>query len=472
MISLKKRLILTYALFISIALFILTAGINIFAGKIFENFVQNTSRRRNNEIVEALGELYNPLQNNFDMAALEAIGMLFVHEGYIIDVESIDNTSIWNARDMNMEHCVTVLNEISHRMETRYGVSGELQSNSYPVIYRGMTVGQVNIATVGPFFYTEADGQFLESLNRLLFIAFFLFIVLSVIVSVILGTSIAVPINRASGAARHIADYYANKYNRVSLAINIKENYRTSELKELSKSINELSLELADSERRQKQLTSDIAHELRTPLTCLQGAIEAMLDDILPATPERLESCHEEVLRLSKLVEDMRVLTGLEWENITLNKTSFDIGELLRLISGQFTPAANEKNISIILKIESAAVFADYDRIKQVVINLVSNAVKYTDAGHIIISAEYIFNEAEHKKNIEIKIEDTGVGISQEDMPHIFERFYRADKSRSRDSGGHGIGLAIAAAIIGAHGWKLGAESKTGAGSVFKIIIL
>jgi signal transduction histidine kinase len=470
MIGLQKRLILTYSLFISVSLFILTAGINIFSEKIFENFVRDTIKAKNNEIVTAVSELYNPLENNFDITLLEVIGMLFVHDGYIIDVEGSGDIPVWNARAMDMRHCVNILNEINTRMKKQYGVNSELQNTSYPIKYHDTTVGQVNIATVGPFFYTEAQGQFLSSLNRLLVVTAFIFIVLSVIVSVIFGISIATPINRASEAARNIAVFYASAGNRGELKINIKENYKTRELKELSKSINALARELADGERRQKQLTSDIAHELRTPLACLRGNIEAMIDGVLEATPERLASCHEEIIRLTKLIEDMRILTGLEWESIALNKTDFDIQELLERVAGQFAPAANDKGIEIRLKTESAKVYADYDRIKQVIINLVSNAVKYTDSGHIIISAEHIFDTEKNEKKLVIKIEDTGIGIAKEDLPHIFERFYRTDKSRNRKTGGFGIGLTIAAAIAAAHRWKISAESENGAGSVFTVI--
>ncbi|MDR3301372.1 MAG: HAMP domain-containing histidine kinase [Spirochaetaceae bacterium] len=462
MISLRKRLILTYALFISAALFILTAGLNIFAQKIFESFVKDTIKTHNREIVDAISELYNPIQQTFDRVALESIGMLFMHDGYIVDVESADTVSLWDARTMDMQHCVEVVQDISRRMKTQHGIDSELQNTSYPLTYHGITIGQVNIATVGPFFYTESEGKFLASLNRLLIIAACVFIILTVCVSILLGASIARPINAASKAARQIASFYASGSTQRTLKTTIREDYKTLELTELSKSINELSAELADSERRQKQLTSDIAHELRTPLASLQGTIEAMIDGVWAPDRVRLTNCYEEITRLSKLVEDMRVLTGLEWESITLHKTDFDIAALLERVADYCRPAANEKGIAIHLKTVSAKVYADYDRAKQVFINLVSNAVQYTDTGHITITVEF-------SCNIIIKIEDTGIGIAKDDLPHIFERFYRTDKSRARSTGGYGIGLSIAAAIATAHGWTISAESEMGRGTCFTI---
>jgi signal transduction histidine kinase len=198
-----------------------------------------------------------------------------------------------------------------------------------------------------------------------------------------------------------------------------------------------------------------------------------MIDGVWEAEPQRLKSCLEEVKRLSKLIEDMRVLTGLEWEKITLHKTNFDMRELLECAGEQFIPAAKEKGIDLRLETRmpdttiaaKTIVNADYDRIKQVIINLISNAVKYTDTGHITISI------SDGGEGAAVKIEDTGVGIAKEDLPHIFDRFYRADKSRNSLTGGSGIGLTIASSIATAHGWALSAESEVGRGTVFTLLI-
>jgi signal transduction histidine kinase len=208
-----------------------------------------------------------------------------------------------------------------------------------------------------------------------------------------------------------------------------------------------------------------------------------MIDGVWEPDRERLESCHEEVLRLTRLVEDLNTLKGLEWETVTLNRTGFDLAALLRLVIEQFRPVAREKGIAITLKLpapESCAgepsfcVNADYDRLKQVFINLLSNAVKYTDFGGITVSIERTdrIERKESKKGWagwDVVIADTGIGIPDEDLPHIFERFYRSDKSRNRGSGGAGIGLSIAAAIARAHGGTISAESVPGTGAVFRV---
>ena len=409
-----------------------------------------------------------------------------------------------------MEHCVDALEEIAGRMESGYGVQIELVNVSYPVTHNGVAAGYVNIASVGPFFYTNAQSAFLDSLNRLLAAAALVFLLFSVVMSIILAEEISRPIRTAGRAARTIAAFYAQNTTHGALNVRIHEKYTTTELTELAQSINELGRELAEGERRQKQLMNDIAHELRTPLTCLRGTLEAIADGVWEAAPDRLANCLDEVRRLSTMLDDIMLLTRLEWENITLHRTTFDIAGLINETAEQFACAAAEKDITLTAHTVPANVYADYDRIKQVVINLVSNALRYTDSGRITLSVEpagqaptagqaatagqaptagqatttgqAAKSEQAAKSGqdkvaeegappVTIKVADTGCGIAASGLPRIFERFYRADKSRNRNSGGLGVGLSIAAAIVAAHGWEIAAESTPGEGSVFTVIV-
>jgi signal transduction histidine kinase len=467
--KLKSRLIVTYALFTSLALLALAVCVNVFVGKMFEKFVRSAIEARSAEIVRAVSELYNPMSRSFDIPRLEAIGMLFVHEGYVIDVESeMDGVwnKVWDAREMDMRHCVEALREIEARMESRYGLRGELQSRSYPIPQgtadAGM-VGAVNIATYGPFFYSENESDFLSLLNSLLVAFTAVCIVMVAGLSVPLAVSIARPVARAGEAAGQIAGG--------NLAVRLDEADKIYELAGLARSINGLAGALEEAGRRQKQLTADIAHELRTPLTCLRGGIEAMVDGVWEPDPARLQSCAEEVRRLSTLVDDLALLSRIEWETLALNKTRFEIAPFLRLIADGFVPAAAAKNIAVECRApfpKNAVITADYDRLKQVLINLLSNAVKYTDKGTITLSARPLLPGGAF--SWEIAVSDTGIGIGDEDMPRVFDRFYRSDKSRSRETGGYGLGLAIAAAIVKAHGGGISVESDP-YGTVFRVFM-
>ncbi|MDR0388072.1 MAG: HAMP domain-containing protein [Treponema sp.] len=462
MISLQNRLTLTYALFISIALTVLILVMNQFTGIVFAGLIRENIAKKSGEIVRIIGEQYNPMLKKFDTFTVEAMGMYFVHEGYIVYVADEDGNPVWDARSCDMEQCADIINSISERMETQFRLNGSLQKQRFPLEYLGRDVGNVTIETWGPFFYSETETEFLRSINRLLIVAGFVFIVLTIVISVLLSRTIARPILEAKEAARHIAAMYAKGNTAGKHTVRINENHKTRELAELSRSINELAGELDESERRQKQLTSDIAHELRTPLTCLQGNIEAMIDGVRKADGEGLASCHEEVIRLGKLVEDLNILTSLEWNDIILDKTDFDLAALLNAAAGQFVQAAAEKNIAFNLRLAESPINADYNRLKQVFINILSNAVKYTDSGSITVSVK------KGGKNWDVSVSDTGIGIAENEAPHVFERFYRSDKSRSRSTGGAGIGLTIASAIVKAHGGSIGLESSE-TGSTFTV---
>jgi signal transduction histidine kinase len=370
-----------------------------------------------------------------------------------------------------MQQCIDVIGEITERMENEIRLAGAFQHQNYPLVYRGEAVGSISIETYGPFFYNETEFGFLASINRLLFIAGLVLICLSVAVSVFLAAALSRPILKASEAARRIAREHAGGMAEGGPLIRIRDSYKTRELYELSRSVNELARELEEGERRQRRLTADVAHELRTPLTCLQANVEAMIDGVWEPTAERLAGCHEEILRLSALVEDLGVLTSLEWENLELEKSDVDLQKLLTAAAEQFLPAAREKGIAIHLDLESGLIRADYNRLKQVFINLLSNAVKYTDRGNITLTARRRDSVAGQEGRWELTVADTGIGIPPEDLPHVFERFYRSDKSRNRRTGGSGIGLAIAAAIVKAQGGEITAESKSGEGSLFRVVL-
>ena len=465
-ISLQNRLTLTYALFTGLALAALTLTVNIAAGLVFSALAKENIAEKSAEIVRAVEEQYDPMSRSFDALTLQVMGMYFVHEGYLVTVEDRGGNPLWSARSCNMRQCMDVIRGITERMEGGFGVKGAMQTRRYPLEFAGQRVGSVTIETYGPFFYSETETRFLTAINRLLLAAGAVLTLLSAFVSMILARDLATPIRIAEQGARRIAQARGADAGG-GRAVRIPDRCRTRELAGLSRSINELAAELEEGERRQKQFTADIAHELRTPLTCLQGNIEAMIDGVYAPDTEHLESCREEILRLATLIQDLSTLTSLEWDAIVLHQSEFRLEKLLEAVAEQFRPEAREKGITLSLEIPGGGeavppITADYDRLKQVFINLLSNAVKYTDQGGVTITLS----------DGEVSVADTGMGIPTEDLPHIFERFYRSDKSRSRDSGGAGIGLSIAAAIVRAHGGTIsaagGAESGAG-GSVFRV---
>jgi signal transduction histidine kinase len=456
MITLRKQLIVVYSLFICILLGVLTITLHYNTQKIFRALVETNIEKRSGEIVRAVNDLYKPFAQEFDVVTLQALGMYFTHEGYIVTVTDNEGELVWDARSCDMAECNAVINEITERMTNMRHTESVLQKKEFALTFVMQPIGNIIIETFGPYFYSDTEVVFISSVNKLLLASGVAFLVISIFISIVLSLSISMPVLKARDAALKIASG--------DLKTHINESYKTKELFELAHSINELSFQLAESERQKAQLLQDVAHELRTPLTCLQGNLEAILDGVWAATPQRISDCHEEVIRLAKLTEDINTLTNIEWHSIELHKSEFDIASLLGAMIGGFEKAAGEKQISLIAELQSVNVFADYDRLKQVFYNIVANAIKYTDAGSITVTS------ASKKEHVQITIADTGIGISAAELPHIFERFYRTDKSRSRKTGGSGIGLSIALAIVKAHLGEIITESGEG-GSKFTVVL-
>jgi signal transduction histidine kinase len=225
---------------------------------------------------------------------------------------------------------------------------------------------------------------------------------------------------------------------------------------------------LAAAEGQRRQMAADVAHELRTPLSVIQANVEAMQDGVLPTDAEQLASLHQETLLLSRLVADLRLISLAEAGQLKLERTDVDLSDLLRKAVERMHPAA--KAIGITLNTDlppSGPVLADSDRLNQVIGNLMENALRHTPAGGAVTLQLGLAGpdpagapalQAGGKAYL-VTVTDTGVGIPPEDLPHVFDRFYRADKSRTRATGGSGLGLPIVRRLVEAHGGRVWADS-------------
>jgi two-component system OmpR family sensor kinase/two-component system sensor histidine kinase BaeS len=237
------------------------------------------------------------------------------------------------------------------------------------------------------------------------------------------------------------------------------------EIGELAAAFNTMTQELARADELRRNLTADVAHELRTPLSVIRAKLEGVLDGVYPATPEHLEPVLEEIRLLTQLVEDLRLLALAEAGQLTLERQVTNLGDLLQDAQVNFGPQADDRGVTLALDLPSGLpkVMADRRRIAQVIGNLVINALRHTPVGGCVTLSA---SEAQGGM-IEIAVADTGAGIPSEDLPYIFERFWRGEKSRSRTGGGTGLGLTIARQLVQVHGGKIGVESTLGQGSKF-----
>lgn len=240
----------------------------------------------------------------------------------------------------------------------------------------------------------------------------------------------------------------------------------TQELKQIAQTINALLSELNTHEALRQSLMQDLAHELRTPLTSILTIIEAMLDGIYPADEVRLFEIYEEMERLSRLIMDMVKLSEAESSRFSLKIERCDMTRLLKGVYQNFIPNANDKEIQLVFEPPTIPSYAevDNDRVIQMMYNLLSNAINYTEPyGKVVLSLDS--NEDE----VIIRCQDSGIGIEEEQLSLIFSRLYRIDKSRSRQSGGLGVGLSITKALVEAHSGSISVESIVNDGSTFTI---
>jgi len=238
------------------------------------------------------------------------------------------------------------------------------------------------------------------------------------------------------------------------------------ELGELAQAFNKMSAELSRSVNARKQMTADIAHELRTPLSLILGHAEAVHDGVLQPTHENFEIIRDEATRLEHLVNDLRTLSLADAGELSIQLQTVEPQRLINEVSSLYQYQAQRKNITFDLDVASQLpnIEVDPGRMTQVLTNILDNALRHTpEGGHIIFAAQEV------EDMIELSVQDTGPGVSTEDIDRIFERFYRADASRQREDGGSGLGLAIAKSIVQAHGGQLSAESEAGSGLKVKI---
>jgi len=457
--TLRFKLTASYLLVTLIAFALIGVFANIILEKQFEQYVIKNLNQKNADIVATLENRYTAWGDKWDVPGIENIGMSALGDGLIVRVSTPDQTVLWDAMTHNSGMCAELLQQMAENMESRTGgFNGGYTEKSYPVTVSGTTVGNVTIGYYGPYFYTENDINFLNTLNGLLLLAAAIAAVVSFILGTFMAGRLSGPISRVIKTADQISE--GNYRDRV------KESTNTREIVELSATINKLAETLGKQEILRKRLTADVAHELRTPLANLQSHLEAMIDGIWEPSAERLKSCHDEALRLSKIVGDLETLARYDGENIVLHKERIHLSELIKKIVISFENEMRSKNINLQCDVAELYPEADKDKLTQVLVNILSNALKYTNEdGRIQITA------ARDDDKVRISIKDNGIGISQEDLPYIFERFYRADKSRSRATGGSGIGLSIAKSLVEAHGGTLNVTSGYGSGSEFIIVI-
>ncbi|MBF4696004.1 sensor histidine kinase [Fusibacter ferrireducens] len=300
------------------------------------------------------------------------------------------------------------------------------------------------------------EGQFIFALNIVFFITLLVTALFSVFYANYQSKKITTPISTLIGNTKQIELEKYNNFNNIETDL--------QEIDALNHSLSALNDKLSAQDALRKRLTTDIAHELRNPLSILRSHIEAFVDGVWLPSEEKLLKCNDEILRLTRLIDELNELSVVE-NSLVLTKQPHDFVHTINKVISSFEVLLEDRHITLESVLPSRFQLEyDEDRMIQVLVNLLTNAIKYSpDNSHIKVSLSNLENQPT------FCISDQGIGISKEDLPYIFERFYRSDSSRNRKTGGLGIGLAVTKAICEAHDFNIKAQSQLGEGSEFCI---
>jgi signal transduction histidine kinase len=324
------------------------------------------------------------------------------------------------------------------------------------VLVNGNQVGTILVATFQPRF-NPAENLFLQRTNEALFLAMVGAMLVALVIGVLLAMNLIRPLRALTQAAHNIT--------RGQLEQQVKVNSK-DEIGELARAFNTMSQEVARVNLSRREMTANIAHDLRTPLTVIAGYVESMRDGDLEPTTERLSVIYSEIEQLQNLVGDLRMLSQADAGELSLIPQALNPKYLLERAAAPFQHRAEMQGVTITVEADEnlPAIQVDEARMMQVFGNLISNALRFTPAGGKITLSAYASDD-----KVELTIKDNGAGIPAADLPYIFERFQRVDKSRHTEEGESGLGLAIVKSLVEAQGGSVRAESKVEEGTIIFI---
>jgi two-component system sensor histidine kinase BaeS len=318
----------------------------------------------------------------------------------------------------------------------------------YVLFLGGKEIGELKVKFLRP----KKESLFIARSNRLLLISLVALGGIAILLSIIFSRKLTNPIEGLTDAAVAIGD------GELGRRVDITGH---DEIARLGGAFNRMAQSLEIQESLRKKLTSNVAHELRTPISAIRGELEGMIDGLIPADKEHLQSLYAEIGRLRNVLEAIEELSQAEASTLTLRRQELQLCSFLRNIVERFTKVFHDRGVGIVMDCSGVlAINADPDKLSQIVINLLSNALKASKEG-----GEVRVKASKEDAQIVMQVADDGAGIKPEDLPHIFERFYRGSE------GGLGLGLTIVRELVEAHGGRVTAASEYGKGSAFTIFL-
>ena len=455
--SLRTQMLVQYVAIVLVCMIVIPTAISWMLDRRFRSFATEKLAEDRQEIASAIGGSYEAVGGWNEVIAGDVRGDFM--RWPIVRIALFDENG-----ELVREFCRsrgrgTMMKSLDDERSffKKHGMDGDFVTLVSDVKANGRTVGSLRFFCLP--FSESREGHFLRSFNRNMYYAVGFMVLIAMVIAFFMADRISRPVLMAAKRAYLISRGKYRMDDDVSSDI--------TEIQTLIDSMNRLGLGLEEQEELRKRLMSDIAHELRNPVTVVKSHLEAFEDGVWQPTTERLRLTVSEVDRLSVLISEVEKLTTLENAGRGLALSTTNFSELLEKTAMTFDPLCANKSVTLERDIEpDVNAAADVPKFRQVIENLLSNALRYTDSGGTIK-----LSLRRRKDAIVISVADSGIGISEKDLPYIFERFYRTDKSRARASGGLGIGLAIVKAIAEAHGGTIKAESKEGHGSTFTVTL-
>lgn len=439
--GLSKKLLVSHAGVALAALLSIVLLVNLVMNYSFNIYQDKVQKAEVQQIVDELMAAYDESRSGWD----SGIWMLISHQAAVSDsivrIYDKNHRLLWDTSQMGMHgqmNAGTALPIILTKIERDAQLLGTLEYQ--PINESSQSLSQ----------------QFLRLFNTLLGAALIVVMIGTYLFSRYTAKSISQPLLQIKAAA--------SRMREGDLSSRIEVTDHGTEIEEVGLALNHLAEGLEKQDKLRKMLTADVAHELRTPLATIQSHLEAFQDGIWEPTPDKLEVCHDQVLRVVQLIHDLENLAAVENPMVHLKKERVSLNEIVRqslnTVSSQY--AQNALTVNLVSNYE-VWITGDRSRLVQVFDNLLSNAFKYTPSGNVYIEI------TKEKAEGLVTITDSGLGIAEAELPYIFERFYRGDKSRNRKTGGAGIGLAVVKAIIDAHSGSIQVQSEVNTGTTVRV---
>lgn len=455
LISINRKIILSFSIPIFIFILVFYIIINIVFREKFEAYVTYKQEETIEKVDIKIHKAY--LNDKWNKSTLIGVGDELLSKGILLEILGKDQKYIYSIIKEDEYKCEKVFLDILNNMKKVKPLwVGNLTSKVTPIYDdENMLIGYKKLTYYDQIVYMSEELIFISTINKILVIVAIISLFSILFMTILISKHISYPIKKVSQITRFIGE---GNYKQLEYDGNIIE------VDHLINSINNLSSSLESQEHIRSRLITDLSHELSNPMTSIHGHLRAIIDGIWEPSKDRLVSIDQELLRIIELIDKLKNLNKLEKDPLNIENTN--LKNVTENVINNLEASALCKNIKIEHELEDLNLDVDKNKLSQVLVNIISNSIKYSYNNTKIFVKLNKIND-----KVYICVSDNGKGIPKKDLPYIFERFYRVDKSKSDNSEGLGVGLTISKVIVNEHGGEIKVSSDVNKGSQFTIIL-